>query len=107
MNFRRYPKLTTLTEPVCGDGCNASNSNLALLDEIDALGLSRERALVCDNDGELHKVDDWMTKTLTEDEKKLIQLEYQMFFDTDHSKRLFDNNIPLTERQLEVLHKVT
>lgn len=100
--FRRYQPLAVSTEPLSG-GCNASNHNMALLDEIDALGLSRERALACDACGELHKVPDWRTKKITENEKKRDQLEHQMFFDVDHSKRLFDNNIPLTKEQLEVL----
>ena len=104
MKFRRYKSLAVPTEPIEG-GCNASNHNLALLDEIDALGLSRTTALICDADGELHKVPDWRTKRLTEKEKQQIQLEYQVFFDVDHSKRLFDNNIPLTKEQAEVFRE--
>jgi len=92
--FRRYQPLKVSTEPISG-GCNASYHNRALLEEIDALGLSRERALVCDEGGELHKATDWESQILTKEESESIELEYQAFFNVDHSKRLFDNNLPI------------
>ncbi len=94
MKFRKYTELPASTEPLV-EGCNCSKHNFDLLDEIDRLGLSRNRALKIDENGELQKVENWQDMKLTADEIQEINNEYENFFDVDHSKRRFDNCLPL------------
>jgi len=94
MENRRFTPFPPSTKPLI-TGISASKKNIDLLDEIDSMGLSRERALKADENGELQKVENWQDMKLTDQEKQEINNENENFFDVDHSKRRFDNNLPL------------
>lgn len=78
IKFRRYAKLKVSTEPLFDDLCSCSNHNFELLDEIDALGLDRGKALTADKEGELHKVPNFMEFKLTPKQIEAEKLHWEI-----------------------------